>query len=75
MWGTFVHYVVQDGLVFEFEMKFLEAKVTEHFFFVLWCRLYDVVLTLESVDKILICDHSDKSSQWSTSFLWYARWF
>ena len=37
-------------------------KATEQYFpVVLFIMLYKVVLTFESVDKILKCDHSNKS--------------
>ena len=37
-------------------------KATEQYFpVVLFIMLYKVVLTFESVDKILMCDHSNKS--------------
>ena len=37
-------------------------RVTEQYFpVVLFIMLYKVVLTFESVDKILKCDHSNKS--------------
>ena len=39
-------------------MKALE----QYFPLVLFIMLYKVVLTLESVDKILRCDHSNESS-------------
>ena len=39
-----------------------KIKATEHFFLVaLLIMLYKVVLTFESVDEILWCDHSNKS--------------
>ena len=38
-------------------------KATEQYFpVVLFIMLYKVVLTFESVDKILWCDHSNKTS-------------
>ena len=38
-------------------------KATEQYFpVVLFIMLYKVVLTLESVDEILKCDHSNESS-------------
>ena len=47
-------------------MKFYSAtihmKATEHYSpVVLFVMLYKVVLTFESVDKILNCDHSNES--------------
>ena len=37
-------------------------KATEHYFpMVLFIKLYKVVLTFESVNKTLPCDHSEKS--------------
>ena len=37
-------------------------KATEHYFLVvLFIMLYVVVLTFESVDEILKCDHSNES--------------
>ena len=39
-------------------------KATEqHFPMVLFIILYEVILTFESVDEILKCDHSNKSYQ------------
>ena len=39
-------------------------KATEQYFpVVLFIMMYKVVLTLESVDKILKCDHSNESYQ------------
>ena len=39
-------------------------KVTEQFFHaVLFIMLYKVVLTFESVDEILVCDHSNERCQ------------
>ena len=47
-------------------MKFygvtIQMKATEQYFtVVLFIRLYKVVLTFESVDEILWCDHSNES--------------
>ena len=40
----------------------IEVKATEQYLpVVLFVMLYKVVLTLESVDEILKCDHSDES--------------
>ena len=40
----------------------IQVKATEHFFpVVLFIMLYKVVLTLESIDEILKCDHSSES--------------
>ena len=40
----------------------IQMKATEQFFpVVLFIMLYKVVLTSESVDEILKCDHSNKS--------------
>ena len=58
----------------------IQVKATEHFFpVVLFIMLYKVVLTLESVDEILKCDHSSGSYSFF-SFLWCCllcctRWF
>jgi len=42
----------------------IQIKATEQYFFlVLSVLLYKVVLTFESVDEILKCDHTNKS-QW-----------
>ena len=39
----------------------LQMKDTEQYFpVVLFIMLYKVVLTLESVEEILLCDHSNK---------------
>ena len=41
----------------------IQMKVTEQYFpVVLFIMLYKVVLTFESVDEILKCDHSNKTS-------------
>ena len=37
------------------------AAIEQHFSTVLFVMLYKVVLTFESVDKILKCDHSNES--------------
>ena len=47
-------------------MKFygvtIQMKATEHYFpVVLFIMLYKVVLTFDSVDEILKCDHSNES--------------
>ena len=40
----------------------IHMKATEHYFpVVLFIMLYTVVLTFESVDEILKCDHSNES--------------
>ena len=40
----------------------IQMKATEQFFpVVLFITLYKVVLTFESVDEILKCDHSNES--------------
>ena len=40
----------------------IQTKATEQFFpVVLFIMLYKVVLTFESVDKVLWCDHSNES--------------
>jgi len=40
----------------------IQMKATEQYFpVVLFIMLYKVVLTFESVDKILQCDHSNES--------------
>ena len=41
----------------------IQMKVTEQYFpVVLFIMLYKVVLTFESVNKILWCDHSNETS-------------
>ena len=41
----------------------IQMKATEQYFpVVLFIMLYKVVLTFESVDEILWCDHSNKTS-------------
>ena len=41
---------------------FIQMKATEQYFpVVLFIMLYKVVLTFESVDEILKCDHSNES--------------
>ena len=58
----------------------IQMKVTEQYFpVVVFFMLYKVVLTFESVDEILKCDHSNES-YWavltcSTVFLCCTRWF
>ena len=43
-------------------LHIIQIKATERYFpVVLFIRLRKVVLTFESVDKILQCDHSDES--------------
>ena len=40
----------------------IQTKATEQYFpVVLFIMLYNVVLTFESVDEILWCDHSNES--------------
>ena len=39
----------------------IQMKATEQFPVVLFIMLYKVVLTFESVDEILKCDHSNES--------------
>ena len=40
----------------------IQMKATEQYFpVVLFIKLYKVVLTFESVDEILYCDHSNES--------------
>ena len=54
-------------------------KATEQYFpVVLFIMLYKVVLTFDSVDEILKCDHSNE--RLSSTFLWYCllcstKWF
>ena len=49
----------------------IQVKATEQYFpMVLFIMLYKVVLTFESVDEILKCDHSNKSYL-AVLFLWY----
>ena len=43
--------------------------VEQYFLLVLFVMLYKVVLAIESVDKIIKCDHSNESSQTVLSFL------
>ena len=55
---TILHKVV---LIFESAVK-SKMKATEQYFpAVLFIMLYKVVLTFESVNKILKCDHSNVS--------------
>ena len=58
----------------------IQIKATEQYFpAVLFLMLYKVVLTFESVDEILKCDHSNKSYWAVLSYgtVYYAvqRWF
>ena len=47
----------------------IQVKATEQYFpMVLFIMLYKVVLTFESVDEILKCDHLNKS-YWAVLFL------
>ena len=56
---------VQQGnldLKAESQSMTIQIKATEQYFpVVLFIMLYKVVLTFESVDEILKCDHSNKS--------------
>ena len=46
----------------EIQSVIIQMKASEQYFpVVLFIMLYKVVLTSESVDKILMCDHSNKS--------------
>ena len=66
--GT-VYYAVQGGSnfwVLTLWMKSygvtIQIKATEQYFpVVLFIKLYKVILTFESVDEILWCDHSNES--------------
>ena len=50
----------------------IQMKATEQYFpVVLFIMLYKVVLTFESVDEILKCDHSNESYYISSNSLWY----
>ena len=61
-----VYYPVQDGS--NFWVCGWNPKVTEQYFsVVLFIILYKVVLTFESVDEILKCDHSSES-YWALLF-------
>ena len=57
----------------------IQMKATEQYFpVVLFIMLYKVVLTFDSVDEILKCDHSNE--RLSSTFLWYCllcstKWF
>jgi len=57
------HYIVQSGSNFTFAFNVtIQMKATEQIFLVvLFIMLYKVVLTFESVDEILKCDHSPES--------------
>ena len=47
----------------------IQMKATEHYFpVVLFIMLYKEVLTFESVDEILKCDHSNESLLLSSTF-------
>ena len=58
----------------------IQMKAAEQYFLVvLFIMLYKVVLTFESVDEFLKCDHSNERLL-SSTFLWYCllcctRWF
>ena len=60
--GT-VYYVEQGDYYFaESEDETIQMKATEQYFpVVLFIMLYKVVLTFESEDEILKCDHSNES--------------
>jgi len=50
----------------------IQMKATEQYFaVVLFIMLWKVVLTFESVDEILKCDHSNES-YWAVIFLLYS---
>ena len=50
------------GFVDEIQSVAIQMKATEQYFpVVLFIMLYKVILTFESVDEILKCDHSDES--------------
>ena len=50
----------------------IQMKATEQYFpVVLFIMLYKVVLTFESVDEILWCDHSNAGKLVSSTFLRY----
>ena len=55
-------YVVQCGLWMKPQSVIIQMEAIEQYFHVvLFIPLYKVVLTFESVDEILKCDHSNKS--------------
>ena len=55
-----LYYAVNDG--FNFVLWNIQMKATEQYFYVvLFIMLYKVVLTFESVDETLVCDHSNES--------------
>ena len=48
--------------LYNFQSVTIQMKATEQYFpVVLFIMLYKVVLTFESVDEILKCDHSNES--------------
>ena len=52
----------------------IQMKATEQYFpVVLFVMLYKVVLTIESVEEILKCDHSNESFVWCC-LLCCTRW-
>ena len=56
----------------------IQTKVTEQYFpVVLFIMLYKVVLTFETVDEILWCDHSNESYRvlFSCGVVRCTRWF
>ena len=56
------------SLRIKFQSVTIQIKATEQYFpVVLFIMLYKVVLTFESVDKILKCDHPNESC---STFLW-----
>ena len=49
----------------------IQMRATEqHFHVVLFIIMYKVVLTFESVDETLVCDHSNQWKLLSGTFLW-----
>ena len=59
------HNAVKSGSNFAFAFKVtIQMKATEQYFpVVLFIMLYKLVLTFESVDEILKCDHSNKATE------------
>ena len=53
------HYIVQSGSNFTFAFNVtIQMKASEQYFpVVLFIMRYKVLLTFESVDEILTCDH------------------
>ena len=65
---TFIMFEIMDKTL---NLVTIQMKATEqHFSVALFITLYKLVLTFESVDQILNCDHSIQLRM-SCTFVWY----